>query len=76
MIHAKELRWRRVIHFTDHLFLVNQTEMQTPRQIPLSVSFFLLAVRRFRGFMCCCAFGISAAAAVVVTLVSSVKIFN
>jgi hypothetical protein len=39
MIHVKELRWRRAIHFTGHLFLVNLKEMPKLRQFFL---FFLV----------------------------------
>jgi hypothetical protein len=71
MIHVKELRWRRATHFTDHLFLVNQMQMQTPRQILLSFFYWLLDA-----FEDLCVIVHSAAADVVVTLVCSVKVVD
>jgi hypothetical protein len=43
VILVKELRWHKATHFTDHLFLVNQMELQKPRQF-----FFSLVLFSFR----------------------------
>jgi hypothetical protein len=39
---VKELRWHKATHFTDHLFLVSQMELQKPRQFFFSFGLIFL----------------------------------